>query len=164
MKKRLQILALRQLAQLDVDAIRLYDSAIAHATVPSVREALSSFRVDHVRHVQDLNRHIERLGGVPVDMAPDLKGLVLQGFTSATSRLGTRAALVAMVANEQLTTATYTLARRIPWESDALRALVESHQADEKRHLGWILRAVPRPESVPSMSPSVGMGAQEQGA
>src|SRR3712207_265084 len=70
---------LRSLAQLDVDAVGAYDAAIARVKEPLVRERLNEFRVDHVRHVQDLNAFIRRFGGEPVELRPDFKGAAMKG-------------------------------------------------------------------------------------
>jgi uncharacterized protein (TIGR02284 family) len=132
---------LRELAQLDVDAIGLYDAAIQRITVPLVREKLSEFRVDHVRHVQDLNTEILKLGGEQVDGSPDAKGTLLRGFTAVTSMMGTQAALFAMARNEELTNHSYQSALKgADWTAE-VRSLIERNYADERRHLAWIKQA-----------------------
>ncbi len=68
MAEKTEVARLRNLAQLDVDAVGAYDAAIARVNEPLVRERLNDFRVDHVRHVQDLNAFIQRCGGQPVEL------------------------------------------------------------------------------------------------
>lgn len=132
---------LRGLAQLDVDAIGLYEAAIQRIDVPLIRGKLAEFRVDHRRHVQDLNAAIIRLGGTESASTPDLKGTVLRGFTAVTSMMGNHAALLAIIANEELTNRPYESALKVDWTPD-IRALIEKNFADEKRHLAWIKQAV----------------------
>ncbi|OJH37223.1 ferritin-like domain-containing protein [Cystobacter ferrugineus] len=132
---------LRSLAQLDVDAAGTYEAAIARVKDQLVRERLNEFRVDHVRHVQDLNAFIRQLGGEPVELRPDLKGAVMKGMTAITSMMGTEAALVAMLGNEELTNRTYELALSFDW-SPEVRQLIEQNRKDEERHLAWIKDAV----------------------
>jgi rubrerythrin len=132
---------LRSLAQLDVDAIGTYEAAIARVKEQLVRERLSEFRVDHVRHVQDLNVFIRERGGEPVELRPDLKGAVMKGMTAITSMMGTEAALVAMLGNEELTNRAYELALGFEW-SPQVRQLIEKNRKDEERHLAWIKDAV----------------------
>jgi uncharacterized protein (TIGR02284 family) len=132
---------LRELAQLDVDAIGLYDAAIQRITVPLVREKLSEFRVDHVRHVQDLNAEILKLGGEQVDGSPDVKGTLLRGFTAVTSMMGTQAALFAMAGNEEITNHSYQSALKAADWTAEVRSLIERNYADERRHLAWIKQA-----------------------
>lgn len=135
-----QLSKLRDLAQLEVDAIGLYDAAIQRIDAPLVRDKLSEFRVDHVRHVQDLSSEIMRLGGSKIASEPDLKGAALRGFTAATSMLGTKAALLAMQANEEITTRSYESALKFQWAPE-VRVLIEKNYADEARHLAWIKQA-----------------------
>ena len=131
------IAALRRLAQLDVDAIGTYDAAIERIDIPLVKEKLAEFRVDHRRHVQDLNAELVRLGGEPVEQKPDLKGAVLKGFTAVSATMGTEGALLAMLGNEELTNRAYEAAQKL--ECDAtIHALLAKNLEDERRHLGWI--------------------------
>jgi rubrerythrin len=135
-----KIMKLRRLCQLDVDAAGAYSAAIARITAPILREKLTEFRGDHLRHVMALNELLRRLGAEEVRDAPDFKGTVLKGFTALTSMIGNEAALMAMLGNEELTTRTYHSALRLEWNGEE-RALIERHFADERRHLEWIKQA-----------------------
>ncbi len=143
MAEKTEVARLRNLAQLDVDAVGAYDAAIARVNEPLVRERLNDFRVDHVRHVQDLNALIQRFGGQPVELKPDLMGAAMKGITSVTSMMGTEAALVAMLGNEEFTNRTYDLALAFDW-SPEVRGLIEKNREDERRHITWIREAVRR--------------------
>ena len=131
---------LRSLAQLDVDAIGAYDAAIRRVSHEIIRERLNEFRSDHFRHVKDLNAFIHALGGEPVDIKADLKGAVMKGMTAMTSMMGTEAALVAMMGNEEVTNRAYDAILRIDW-SPQLKALLERNRDDERRHINWIREA-----------------------
>ena len=137
----MELAKLRELAQLDVDAIGLYEAAVERVDVPLIRDRLSEFRIDHQRHVQDLNAAITRLGGSDLPRSPDLKGTVLRGFTAVTSMIGNHAALLGMMGNEELTNKSYESALELDWAPD-LRALIEKNYGDEKRHLAWIKQAL----------------------
>ena len=128
---------LRSLAQLDVDAAGAYEAAIARVKEPLVRERLNDFRVDHVRHVQDLNALIQARGGAPVELRPDLKGAAMKGFTAISSMVGTEAALLAMLGNEELANRVYEAALSFDW-SPEVRQLIQKNRQDEERHLTWI--------------------------
>lgn len=132
---------LRALAQLDVDAIGTYDVAIARVTEQEVVQKLAEFRVDHTRHVQDLNALIEARGGKKVEQVPDLKGVALTGMTMMTSLMGTEAALMAMVGNEELTNRVYEAALKLKIDREALD-LIRKNYDDERRHLEWIKHAL----------------------
>jgi rubrerythrin len=141
MGRKSEVEKLRSLAQMDVDAVGAYDAAIARVKEPLVRERLSEFRVDHVRHVQDLNALIHQFGGEPVELRPDLKGAAMKGLTAMTSMMGTEAALVAMLGNEEFTNRAYELALSFEW-SPEVRTLIEKNRRDEERHITWIKEAV----------------------
>ncbi len=132
---------LKRLAQLDVDAVATYDAAIKHVMEPEVRERLAAFRVDHVRHIQDLNDCIQKLGGEPIEQVIDLKGRAMEGLTSFTSLAGTEAALMAMLGNEELTNLTYEAALKLRGNDDA-RAIIKRNREDERLHLAWIKSAL----------------------
>jgi uncharacterized protein (TIGR02284 family) len=140
METEKKVSKLRSLCQLDIDAIGTYDAALSRVDVPILKEKLTEFRADHVRHVSALNDLLVKLGGQPVIDRPDLKGAVLKGFTAITSRLGNEAALMAMVGNEELTSRTYHSALEMSWSADE-RELIERHYGDERRHLEWIKQA-----------------------
>lgn len=135
-----QQIELRKLAQLDVDAIELYEAAIQRITVPLLRDKLSEFRADHERHVVNLNAELVKTDAKPVEAKPDLKGSVLRGFTAVTSMIGDHAALVAMTANEEISNRSYEKALKIDW-SASQRELIQQNCDDEKRHLTWIKMA-----------------------
>lgn len=141
MGRKSEVEKLRSLAQMDVDAVGTYDAAIARVKEPLVRERLNEFRVDHVRHVQELNVFIRRFGGEPVELRPDLKGAAMKGLTAMTSMMGTEAALVAMLGNEEFTNRAYELALSFEW-SPAVRTLIEKNRRDEERHITWIKESV----------------------
>ncbi|MCP3103101.1 ferritin-like domain-containing protein [Myxococcus sp. K15C18031901] len=141
MAEKSEVARLRSLAQLDADAVGAYDTALARIPEPLVRERLTSFRADHLRHVQVLNAHIHARGGEPVALRPDLRGAAMKGLTAMSSMMGTEAALVAMLGNEEFSNRAYDLALRFEWGAE-LRALIERHREDERRHVLWIREAV----------------------
>jgi rubrerythrin len=141
MAPKSEVERLRNLAQMDADAVGAYDAAIARVKQPTVRERLNEFRVDHVRHVQDLNALIRRFGGEPVELKPDLKGAAMRGLTSVTGLIGTEGALVAMLGNEELVARAYAVALGQEWSGEVKEAL-EQNRKHEERHLLWLREAV----------------------
>ncbi|SEM58698.1 protein of unknown function [Stigmatella aurantiaca] len=141
MEVKSEVVKLRSLAQLDADAVGTYDAAISRIAAPLVRERLNDFRVDHLRHIQDLNLLIERFGGEPVALSPDLKGAAMKGLTAVTSMMGTEAALVAMLGNEEFTNRAYDLALQFDWSPEVAQ-LIQKNREDERRHLTWIRDAI----------------------
>lgn len=129
-----EVETLTALSQLDAEAAVGYQVAIDECDVQDLRDTLEGFRADHLRHVQDLNECVRRLGGEPVDGVPDPDDSALVRFIEAVGPLGTRALLLAMIANEQLTNATYDTALEFVSEPEA-RKTVERNFDDEQRHI-----------------------------
>jgi hypothetical protein len=129
------------LVQLDVDAVLAYDRAIAAIGDGAVARELAGFKLDHQRHVLELSRALLDMGVQPPQASPDLKGSILGGVTALRSRLGTEQALHAMRTNEQLTTSSYARALAKPFPDEVLE-VVRRGDADERRHLAWIERAI----------------------
>jgi demethoxyubiquinone hydroxylase (CLK1/Coq7/Cat5 family) len=76
-----------------------------------------------------------------VDLRPDLKGAAMKGLTAMTSLMGTEAALVAMLGNEEFSNRVYELALSFEWSRE-VRTLIEKNRRDEERHITWIKEAV----------------------
>ena len=132
---------LTQLVQLDVDAVLAYDRALAALGDGGVGRTLASFKLDHQRHVLDLSAALLGMGVEPPPAQPDLKGSILGGVTAVRAWLGTAQALEAMRTNEQLTTSSYARALAKPFPDPVLE-IVRRGDADERRHLAWIERAL----------------------
>ncbi|BDG06975.1 ferritin-like domain-containing protein [Anaeromyxobacter paludicola] len=133
---------LRELIQLDVDAVHAYDQALrALEPTPAVQGTLAEFRLDHQRHVLELSQALLRMGENPPAFSSDMKGFVLEGVTALRGLTGPEGALKAMRGNEQLTNAVYAtvLAKPLPAE---ILAIVRRAYADEQRHLAYIESAL----------------------
>lgn len=143
---------LNSLIQVDLDASRAYGQALENTSNADVYAALSGFRRDHERHIDDLialvrSRSVAGVPGRPIERVADLKGFLLEGFTAIRSATGTVGALRAMRLNELLTNKRYTdaLAADLPPE---VREVIARNQADERRHFDFIEQAIVRPVMV----------------
>jgi hypothetical protein len=132
---------LTSLAQLDVDAVLAYDRAIGQIGEGPVARALSGFKIDHERHIVEISQALLAMGRNAPELKPDLKGSILGSVTGLRARLGVEQALAAMRTNEQLTTSSYARALAKPFP-DHLLEIVRRGDADERRHLAWIERAL----------------------
>lgn len=128
---------LSDLAQLDIDAIEAYDQALKNIDEPIIHTSISSFRDDHIKHVDDLAEKIIALGATPPNRSKDIKGFIIKGFTAIRSSTGTEGALKAMQTNEKLTNAKYKEAFETELPFD-VKALIEKNYSDERRHLAYI--------------------------
>lgn len=135
------VATLHELAQLDVDAVLAYDRAVAAIGEGPVARQLSAFKLDHERHFLELSQALVDLGKNAPELKADLKGSILGTMTGLRSRLGAEQALQAMRTNEQLTTSAYARALAKPLPEHVL-AIVRRGDADERRHLAWIERAI----------------------
>jgi uncharacterized protein (TIGR02284 family) len=134
---------LYDLIALDLDAIAAYDAAIKGLSDAGFRQALTTFREDHVRHTTNLAPFLEQLGGEAPQSA-DMKSLLTTGKVAVGSLLGDKAILVAMRTNEDDTNTAY---RRASEHSDVtaeMRQVLEQNLADERRHCAWILQTLDR--------------------
>lgn len=132
---------LYDLAQLDIDAARAYKQALDNIDHPTIHSQISSFKADHLRHIDDLSAIIRRMGGNPPDFSPDFKGFFIEGFTAIRSMTGTEGALKAMRGNEKLTNRAYEKA--LKWDMPAdVRMIIEKNFSDEQRHLAYIEQAI----------------------
>ncbi len=132
---------LESLAQLDIDAVRAYTAAIDHIDLPDVKEQLTSFREDHERHITDLTPFIVQLGGQAPKHSPDLKGVVIQGFTMIRSMSGNEGALKAMKTNEELTNKNYAQALEYDFPPEMM-TVIQQNRDDERRHLDYVNQCV----------------------
>jgi len=142
MENRQFVDVLKDLVQLDYDAVQAYDQATSRIEEDHIRHTLVSFRSDHERHITELSNIIKEYGQNPPERARDLKGFILEGMTSLQSMLGTRAALRAMKTNEKLVNRRYRKAIDSLNMPTAVRNAVLKNFEDEKRHLAFIERAL----------------------
>lgn len=130
--------ALSGLAQMDREAAVAYEIAAEMLEdLPAVSETLARFADDHRRHVANLEGVLEELG---FDLGPDTaepESSTFAALAAAMSELGDRPALLALLANERFTNATYENAAELAVD-DEIRALLEQHLADEQRHVRWL--------------------------
>jgi len=152
------IAALNDLIQLDYDAVQAYERAIARIDNEGIRGELEAFKRDHERHIVTLGDSVRDLGGAPIDLRRDMKGLLLEGLTLVRSVTGVEGALKAMRTTEEITNDVYDEAFQISMPS-TVREVVEQGRDDERRHLAYIQRVIaqitwsrraPRPPERPS--------------
>lgn len=132
---------LEALAQLDIDAVHAYTSAIDRIDLVDVKRQLTQFRGDHERHITHLSTLIRSYGGKVPEPTPDVKGFFIQGFTAIRSMMGNEQAIKAMKGNEELTNKKYAEALKLDLPSD-VRAVVQANRDDERKHLNYVNRCI----------------------
>jgi hypothetical protein len=134
---------LTRLLQLEADALTAYGAAAARVPPGAVRDELALFKVEHQRHALALHEAFLRLGRTPPEVRPDVKGVVIGAITPPRARLSETEILEAVRGNEQLSNSLYAKALARPFPAE-LRAVLEWAQAEERRHLEWVERALSR--------------------
>ncbi len=125
------------LARLDAEAALAYDAAAEACGDAEVARHLRQFAGDHRRHVDELNRVLER-EEEPTVSAPEHEP-VLAGIMKVAAPLGLEVIVVALLGNEQLTNLSYDGALAYEWDGED-EAMLERFAADEQRHLAWLAR------------------------
>jgi rubrerythrin len=133
---------LGSLAQLDVDAYHAYEQAIEKVEVASIRDELTKYQQDHLRHYQEISRRIQEMGGSAPEFAQDFKGYFIAGFTSLRSVTGTKGALEAMQSNEKMTNKNYQEASSHADLPRELHEMLITFYQDERIHLSFIESAL----------------------
>lgn len=132
---------LRNLAQLDHDAVAAYTAAAEGLGDPALRRQLLAFRDDHLRHTEELGGLLRALGETP-PAGPDSQVLLTVGQVMMNAPFGDRGLLRAMMLNEDDTNAAYTRAARLKGVDPAIRDVLERGLADERRHADWVGRVL----------------------
>ncbi len=126
---------LNKLHQVDVDAIHAYKEAIDRIENYKIRDKLKEFKLEHDRHLDDLERLIKAKGGELPARKKDVKGILIEGLTALRSSVGDEQALKAMRQIGEFTNKHYFEAiKELNHDEECMR-VIERNFADEKRHL-----------------------------
>lgn len=126
------------LAQIDADAVAIYDEALKHATEEGVRSAFESFRIDHKRHLAELPKAIQHFGWATPEFKVDLTGYLEEWAVALFCVGGTAGALRALLKAERQHNKAY--GDSLMWEFDDLDLpeLLRDFHAHEARHLAFV--------------------------
>lgn len=129
---------LNDLLQLDHDAIGAYEIAIEKLEDRDHASQISGFKLDHERHIRELNELILELGGTPQN-EPHATAPLKQAMQKAGALGGDRGTLIAWRANELQVRAKYDsyASRARSWPASAKR-VVDGAALDEERHYHWV--------------------------
>lgn len=134
--------ALNDLLQLNHDAIGSYDIAIEKLENADHASQISGFKLDHERHIRDLNRLIQSMGGTPVN-EPHGTGPLKEAMQSLGSLAGDRGTLLAWRTNELQVRTKYDryAAKAVRWSGEVKR-MIDEQALDEERHYHWVAEAL----------------------
>jgi rubrerythrin len=137
------IAGLNDLLQLEHDALPAYALAIAGLREPEPREALETFRQDHLHHVAELTALVRERGGFPLPLPHIPTGLLKLAVQAAGLPGGDRAVLLAFRANEWQSREKYARAAADPHDPE-MAAVLAHAAADEARHYAWAVASLER--------------------
>lgn len=138
--------ALKELVELDYDAVEAYEAAISRLENEEYKKTLRGFKDDHQRHIEEVSALLKKHDTEP-PTGPDMsKQWLAKGKVVLANLVGNHAILTAMRSNEDDTNTAYERmnAHVEKWEDvgDILRRGLE----DEKRHKAWFEDASKRSE------------------
>jgi rubrerythrin len=130
--------ALNDLLQLDHDAIGAYEIAIEKLEDRDHANQINGFKLDHQRHIRDLNELILELGGTP-ENEPHATAPLKEAMQKAGALGGDRGTLIAWRANELQVRTKYDgyASRAVGWPANVKRVIDEA-ALDEERHYHWV--------------------------
>jgi len=129
--------ALRELAELDYDAIEAYNAAIEKLENLSYQEKLEEFKADHENHIVAINKLLRNRDEDIVE-GPGAKKWLTKGRVILATLIDDKSILQAMSANEDDTNTAYerVSSHENKWE-EATEILNEGLE-DERRHKKWL--------------------------
>ncbi|HXF90403.1 MAG TPA: ferritin-like domain-containing protein [Candidatus Nitrosotenuis sp.] len=129
--------ALKDLIELDYDAVEAYDAAITRLINREYKNKFIEFREDHQRHIEELSEFITKSGEMP-PTGPSAKQWLPKGKVVIGSLIGDEVLLRAMNSNEVDTNTAYERLNermdKLPGSEGVLRRGLE----DERRHKLWL--------------------------
>ena len=129
--------AIKDLIELDYDAIAAYEAAIDRLNKDEFRKALRNFKIDHEKHVEGLSAFLKSKGEVP-PTGPSAKSYLTQGKVILANLIGDLTILRAMRSNEIDTNTAYGRINNYEDIPKEIRGLLKQGLADERRHLAWL--------------------------
>jgi len=129
---------LHSLAQLDRDAVTVYDDALKRVTNDDVRSHYVEFRDEHAHHVTAISEAIVRLGGTELELKVDAMGTMAGWAVSFQSSLGAKGPLHAMHTAEEYHNSRYKEAAGWTVDDTQLAADLKVFYGEEQRHLSYI--------------------------
>jgi len=130
--------AVRELVELDYDAVEAYDAAINRLENTSYKSKLREFRADHERHIKELSalllQHNEKIPEGP----SAVKQWLAKGKVVLANLVGDKTILTAMKSNEDDTNAAYEKMNQHKEMWLEAREVLQRGLADEQRHKEWL--------------------------
>ena len=128
---------IKDLVLLEHDAIAAYDSCIERLENPAFSSQISSFRNDHLEHLNVLKRIAGEIG-LDAPAEGDMKQYLTTGKIALADLFGDKSILKAMKTNEDDTVTAYDRAARHESALPESKAFFLAACEDERRHRAWM--------------------------
>ena len=135
---------LNDLLQLDHDAVAAYDIAIDKLEDRDHASQIAGFRLDHERHIRELNELVTALGGTPKN-EPHATGPFKAALQTLGGLAGDRGLLMAWRTNELAVRTKYDsyASKANLWPTEVKR-MIDRAALDEERHYAWVAGVLQR--------------------
>lgn len=132
--------AIKQLVELDYDAVEAYELAINNLENIEYKQSLEQFKSDHNIHITELAAFLARCNESCPTGSDNSKGLLAEGKVKLASIFGDQNILRAMLSNEEDTNTAYErMNARITEASDPeIKGIIARGLADEIKHKAWL--------------------------
>jgi rubrerythrin len=132
--------AIKELVELDYDALEAYESAINNLENPEYKKKFEEFKLDHQRHITELSAFLSRCNETAPSGPDNMKKVLVKGKVELASLFGDQNILSAMLSNEEDTNTAYErINARIGESADKeIAKIIADGLADERKHKDWI--------------------------
>lgn len=129
--------ALKDLLELEYDAVEAYSTAIDNLETKSYKDKLIEFKEDHQQHIASLTQLIEK-NGEKAPSSPSGKQWLTKGKVMIADLIGDTTILRAMRSNELDTNKAYeTMLNREDHTGDS-KEIIRRGLEDEIKHKNWL--------------------------
>ena len=135
------IAALKDLLELDYDAVEAYSVAIDKLENKDYATTLAHFREDHKRHIEQLTALLKD-HDIDPPKGPDLKQYLAKGKVYMANLIGDEAILKAMHSNEMDTNTAYKRINQFTEMWPEAVTILQRGLEDETTHKLWIESAI----------------------
>lgn len=129
--------AIKELIELDYDAIEAYEAAINRISDEDYKGQLQIFKADHERHVKELNHLLSKHKEKEVT-GPSSKQWLTKGKVVLANLVGDKAVLRAMHTNEEDTNTAYKRLNEHNNKWHDAEEILKQGLLDEQKHKRWI--------------------------
>ncbi len=130
--------AVKDLIELDYDAVEAYEAPINRLDSDEYKAKLKEFMHDHKRHIEELGDLVEKHGETPPAGPSMGKQWITKGKVVLANLIGDDMIIKAMLDNEKDTNTAYEKMHGRDDRWDDAKDIIKRGLEDEKRHKAWM--------------------------